>query len=48
MIGSVFGELERNGELPNTVAIFTGDNGWLDGQHRFSGKGAPTRRSASR
>ena len=42
MIGSVFGELERNGELPNTVAIFTGDNGWLDGQHRFSGKGAPT------
>jgi N-acetylglucosamine-6-sulfatase len=41
MIGSVFGELERNGELANTVAIFTGDNGWLDGQHRFSGKGAP-------
>jgi arylsulfatase A-like enzyme len=41
MIGSVFGELERTGELANTVAIFTGDNGWLDGQHRFSGKGAP-------
>jgi N-acetylglucosamine-6-sulfatase len=41
MIGSVFGELERNGELANTVAIFTADNGWLDGQHRFSGKGAP-------
>ena len=41
MIGSVFGEIERNGELANTVAIFTGDNGWLDGQHRMSGKGAP-------
>jgi arylsulfatase A-like enzyme len=41
MIGAVFGELEKNGELANTVAIFTGDNGWLDGQHRFSGKGAP-------
>jgi arylsulfatase A-like enzyme len=41
MIGSVFGELERNGELANTVAIFTADNGWMDGQHRFSGKGAP-------
>ena len=41
MIGSVFGELERNGALANTVAIFTGDNGFLDGQHRAVGKGVP-------
>jgi N-acetylglucosamine-6-sulfatase len=41
MIGAVFGEMERNGTLANTVAIFTGDNGWLDGQHRVSGKGNP-------
>ena len=41
MIGSVFGEMERNGTLANTVAIFTSDNGWMDGQHRVSGKGSP-------
>jgi N-acetylglucosamine-6-sulfatase len=41
MIGSVFGALERTGALANTVAIFTADNGELDGQHRAIGKGVP-------
>lgn len=41
MVGTVMGELESNGKLANTVAVFTGDNGWLDGQHRVVGKGVP-------
>jgi arylsulfatase A-like enzyme len=38
MIGNVMNELSLAGELSNTVAIFTADNGLLDGQHRFPEK----------
>jgi N-acetylglucosamine-6-sulfatase len=41
MIGLVMGSLESTGALANTVAIFTADNGWMDGQHRAAGKGLP-------
>jgi hypothetical protein len=38
MIGAVMNELSAAGRLSNTVAFFTGDNGLLDGQHRFPEK----------
>ena len=41
MIGMVMGTLEATGKLGNTVAVFTADNGWIDGQHRVAGKGLP-------
>jgi N-acetylglucosamine-6-sulfatase len=38
MIGNVMNELRNTGEMANTIAIFTGDNGLMDGQHRFPEK----------
>lgn len=38
MVGNVMNELRVTGELSNTIAIFTGDNGLMDGQHRFPEK----------
>jgi arylsulfatase A-like enzyme len=39
MVGRLVGELRRNGELDDTIVIFTSDNGYLRGQHRIdSGK----------
>jgi arylsulfatase A-like enzyme len=37
-IGAVMGQLAQRGMLSNTIAIFTGDNGFMDGQHRFATK----------
>lgn len=37
-IGLVMNQLELRGKLGNTIAIFTGDNGFIDGQHRFPTK----------
>ena len=37
-IGLVMAQLELRGKLANTVAIFTADNGYMDGQHRFPTK----------
>jgi arylsulfatase A-like enzyme len=33
--------LRETGLLDDTVLLFTSDNGWLEGQHRLSGKGVP-------
>jgi N-acetylglucosamine-6-sulfatase len=41
LVGAVMGALETTGTLGNTVAIFTADNGWMDLQHRVSGKAMP-------
>lgn len=38
LIGNVVAELRNTGELANTVLVFTGDNGLMDGQHRFPEK----------
>ena len=38
-IGYVMGKLETAGLLSNTFAIFTGDNGWNEGEHRLPFKG---------
>ena len=38
MVGAVMGELQATGKLANTIAFFTGDNGLMDGQHRFPEK----------
>jgi len=38
---ATIGELERLGELDNTLVIFTSDNGYLIGQHRWQGKTLP-------
>ena len=38
-IGYVMGALETAGVLSNTFAIFTGDNGWNEGEHRLPYKG---------
>jgi len=34
----IVGELRRRGELPNTVVMFTSDNGYLLGEHRLTEK----------
>ncbi len=38
LIGSVVSALGQNGELDNTVLIFTSDNGYLFGEHRLTAK----------
>jgi arylsulfatase A-like enzyme len=38
MIGNVINELRTSGKLANSILIFTGDNGLMDGQHRFPEK----------
>jgi arylsulfatase A-like enzyme len=38
LVGVLFSALETTGVLSNTVVIFTADNGFLDGQHRFPQK----------
>ena len=38
LVGVVFQALESTGALANTHVIFTADNGFLDGQHRFPQK----------
>jgi arylsulfatase A-like enzyme len=38
-VGYVMGIIENAGALSNTVAIFTGDNGWNGGEHRLPFKG---------
>jgi N-acetylglucosamine-6-sulfatase len=40
-VADVAGELERRGELENTIFVFTSDNGLLLGQHALTGKGIP-------
>ncbi len=42
LLGRVFAELDRLGELGNTLVVFSSDNGFFLGPHRFNrGKGAP-------
>lgn len=38
LVGEVVAALAQNGELGNTVLVFTSDNGYLLGQHRLIGK----------
>jgi arylsulfatase A-like enzyme len=38
LVGNVMQELQATGELANTILVFTGDNGLMDGQHRFPEK----------
>lgn len=38
LIGGIVYTLGRNGEIGNTVLIFTSDNGWFYGEHRLPGK----------
>ena len=38
---ATIGKLERLGQLDNTLVIFTSDNGFLIGQHRWQGKTLP-------
>lgn len=33
MVAAIVAELERTGELDNTIIVFTSDNGWLFGEH---------------
>ncbi|HEX6150058.1 sulfatase [Nocardioides sp.] len=34
-VGRIVATLRRSGELPNTVVLFTADNGWMMGEHRI-------------
>ncbi len=36
LVGRIVDELGKNGELSNTLAIYTSDNGYLWGEHRIS------------
>ena len=38
MVGGLIDTLQRNGELNNTVLIFTSDNGFFYGEHRLTDK----------
>jgi arylsulfatase A-like enzyme len=38
LVGSVFNDLETLGEVDETLAILTSDNGYLWGEHRLKGK----------
>lgn len=40
-VDATFHALERTGELDETVVLFTSDNGYLVGEHRFRGKVLP-------
>ncbi len=37
-VADIHRRLRRTGELGNTVIVFTSDNGYLEGQHRITGK----------
>ena len=37
-MGSVLGALRRSGELENTLFIYTSDNGFFHGEHRYRGE----------
>jgi arylsulfatase A-like enzyme len=39
-VGALYGELSRSGELDNTIFVFTGDNGFLLGEHGMTDKRA--------
>ncbi len=41
MVDRVMRELQAKGELDNTLVIFTSDNGYHWGEHRYSGKFTP-------
>jgi N-acetylglucosamine-6-sulfatase len=42
LVADVVAELQATGELDNTILVFTSDNGYLQGEHRFQrGKGHP-------
>jgi N-acetylglucosamine-6-sulfatase len=47
MVGTVFDTLTATGQLSNTIVVFTADNGFMDGQHRFPQK-TPAYESAIR
>jgi N-acetylglucosamine-6-sulfatase len=38
LVGSLVGDLQRNGEWTNTVFVFTSDNGFFYGHHRLTDK----------
>jgi arylsulfatase A-like enzyme len=38
MVGQLVSALQQTGQLDNTYIFFTSDNGYLQGQHRMSGK----------
>lgn len=40
-VGSMVDELAADGELENTMIVYTSDNGYLWGEHRFSKKDLP-------
>lgn len=40
-VAGIVAELERTGQLEDTVVMFTSDNGYLFGEHRLEGKNVP-------
>jgi arylsulfatase A-like enzyme len=45
LVDAIFTELDAAGELSQTLAIYTSDNGYLWADHRLKGKGQPYRPS---
>lgn len=42
LVGGLLSALQADGRLERTLVVFTSDNGWFDGEHRFTrGKAAP-------